>query len=172
MITQADNLLLQSYYSVSLLVELKNNEFLESRYFDEMSFRAPWIKEGLQTIGIDNQGSLLMSLYAMLVIPKELIFDKYCHQVSNVQTFLKATSNVTKNDYQTPKDAIDFLRHIRNSVSHASVEFDPGNTVTFIDKNPKSKKMIHIQIPLNSVGELLAKLQEIHLQYIRDNQST
>ena len=37
-LTQHDNLLLQSYYTFSLLVELKNNNFLESNYFSEMSF--------------------------------------------------------------------------------------------------------------------------------------
>jgi hypothetical protein len=75
MISQKDNLLLQSYYSVSFLVELVNNNFLGTKCFDEMKFGASWIKEGIKEIGIDNQGSLMMSLYAMLVIPRELIFE-------------------------------------------------------------------------------------------------
>ena len=170
MISQSDNLLLQSYYSVSLLVELRNNNFLESQFFEGMSFGAPWIKAGIKTIGVDNQGSLLMSLYAMLVIPRELVFHKYEKNVNEIQRFLRANCKVIKNDYQTKNEKINFLRHMRNSVSHASVEFDPNNTVTFTDTNPRSKKIIQFKLPLILIKELLTKSQEVHLQHIRANQ--
>lgn len=170
MISQSDNLFLQSYYSVSLLVELRNNNFLESQFFEGMSFGAPWIKEGIKTIGVDNQGSLLMSLYAMLVIPRELGFDKYQKEFNEIQDFLRANCKVIKNDYQTHKDKINYLRHMRNSVSHASVEFDPNNTITFTDTNPRSNEIIQFEFPLILIGVLLSKFQEVHLQHIRANQ--
>lgn len=171
MISQADNLLLQSYYSVLFLVELRNNKLLESQYFKDMEFGVPWVKKAIESIGIDNQGSLLMSLYAMLVIPKELIFEKYPEKVNNIQRFLRSNCIIKRNDYNSDKDDIDCLRHIRNAVSHAKVEFDPQETVTFTDTNFRSKKTIVLELPLRLVDSLLLNLQELHLMHIRANQN-
>lgn len=170
MISQTDNLLLQSYYSVTLLAELRNNGFLESQFFEEMNFHAPWIKEGIKDIGVDNQGSLLMTLYAMLVIPKELVFEKYQENVIEIQNYLRSKCDLIKNDYRTPKDEIDFLKHMRNSVSHAKVEFVPNKSIKFTDQNPKSNKVIQFDMPLTSIGDFLSKLQGIHLKHITENQ--
>lgn len=172
MISQADNLILQSYYSVSLLAELRNNDFLGSEYFEEMKFGTPWIKDGIKSIGVDNQGSLLMSLYAMLVIPRELMFAQYSKKVVDIQNFLRKKCIITKNDYQSQIENIDLLRHIRNSVSHAKVAFIPNQLVTFTDKNPRSNKTMEFQLPLQDIGLFLSKLQEWHLNYIQENQDS
>jgi hypothetical protein len=174
MISQADNLVLQSYYSVSLIAELRNNAFLESHYFESMKFSAPWIKEEIKSIGVDNQGSLLMSLYAMLVIPRELIFKKYPDKVDDIQRFLRSKCKITKNEYQTQIESIDILRHIRNSVSHASVAFVPKSVMIFSDENTRAKKTIEIELSLEYVSSFLSalqELQELHLMHIRNSQN-
>ena len=67
---QEDDLLIQSYMTFSLLVELHNHGFVESDYFKEMNFGAPWIKENLLKVGVDNQGFAMIALYSLLVLPK------------------------------------------------------------------------------------------------------
>ena len=52
MITQEENLILQSYMTVSLLAELGNNKFFESDCFSKMTFGVPDIKKFLKTSGV------------------------------------------------------------------------------------------------------------------------
>ena len=42
--TQEDNLLIQSYFTTAFLVELKNNDFLNSDYFKNMPFKDKFVK--------------------------------------------------------------------------------------------------------------------------------
>jgi hypothetical protein len=88
MITRQEDLILQSYFTVSLLVELGKNQFFSSDYFKSMSFGSPDIKKFLEKNGVDNQGSAIMSLYAMLVVPCELIKDNYEDEFSEMNVFL------------------------------------------------------------------------------------
>lgn len=95
-ITQEDNLLIQSYITVSFLLELKNLDFLNSDYYKNAEFQDKYVQESITTIGIDNQGSMLMALYAMLVIPKEKIksrfeseFDKLNEVVNTIKMMQK-----------------------------------------------------------------------------------
>ncbi len=71
-ITQEDNLILQAAYTVLLFKELGEVNFEESSAFDNLNLPAG-IKKSLKDIKIQNQGSAIMALYAMLVVPKELI---------------------------------------------------------------------------------------------------
>ena len=93
MITRQENLILQSYFTVSLLAELGNNQFFSSDYFKSMSFGSPDIKKFLEKNGVDNQGSAIMSLYAMLVVPYELIRDNYADEFSEMNAFLAQKNN-------------------------------------------------------------------------------
>jgi hypothetical protein len=60
-LTQDQNLLFQSYFTVSLLAELKSNKFLDSDYYNSMTFGAPWIKDE-----IGNAGTPFIFLYLSL----------------------------------------------------------------------------------------------------------
>ncbi|MBE0434224.1 MAG: hypothetical protein IBX56_00280 [Methylomicrobium sp.] len=83
MLTQEENLVLQTYYTTSLLAELKNNNFIGSEFFDPMNFVQACIKDELKKIDVDNQGTLLMILYALLVVPRELTGKKYKQEQEN-----------------------------------------------------------------------------------------
>ena len=137
MLTQEDNLIIQTYCSVTLLAELRNNDFINSEFFEGMDFSLVGIKEAIRQIGIDNQGSALMALYAMLVLPREILKNRYETEYSGIQDFLiKHCINTTTN---YPKDSpeVDYLRHIRNSVAHARAEFESNETVRFIDEDSR-----------------------------------
>jgi hypothetical protein len=168
MISQEANLILQSYITISLISELRNNGFLESEFFGQMKFGSPWIKDALMKIGADNQGSALMALYAMLVIPRQLIFEEYPEKVEAIQNFLRSNAQNTKTTYKSDTPKIDFLRHIRNAVSHSRVSFREKDVVIFYDQYKDQE--FSTELPLRYFGWFMNELQEIHLEYIRSHQ--
>jgi len=162
---QKDNLLIQTYFTTSFLAELNNNDFLNSDYYKNVTFQDKFVKDNLPSIGIDNQGTLLMFLYTMLVVPKQLIENEFPDEFSNLNNVIeKVKSNATSN-YKKDAEKIDYIRHIRNSVAHARVEFDPKKTVTFTDKN-NNGEICEITIPLMSIGIFLTALQQVFMKYI------
>lgn len=164
-LTQDDNLLIQSYLSIGFLAELKNNKFLKSDCYRELNFGNSYIKETLPKIGIDNQGTLLISLYAMLVVPKQILEHEFPEEFAELNTKvdqLKASSN---SSYSKDSIKIDYIRHIRNAVAHARVQFIPNKSVIFTDKNNRGEICI-ITIPLNKVDLLLTELQKVFMKYI------
>jgi len=121
MITQEQNLIFQSYFSTVLSTELKNNDFLASDFFESMKFGSPWVKDEISKIGIDNQGLLLMTLYSMLVIPKELIQNEFKSEYAEINKYLSTIAINTHSDYGNDKPVVNYLNHIRNSVAHSRV---------------------------------------------------
>lgn len=162
-ITQEDNLLIQSYITTSFLVELKNNNFLSSDYFKNLSFGDRNVKELLPQIGIDNQGALLMSLYSMLVIPKQLISDKFPTEFDDLNKKIGILKSSEQSTYKSDKIKIDYIRHIRNAVAHARVNFQPNQDVTFYDDDKNQK--CTITIPLVNVSIFFNDLQRIFILY-------
>lgn len=170
-ITQRDDLLIQSYISCALISELVNNRFLDSDFFSQMTFGNSEMKKIIRAIGLDNQGFALMALYAMLVIPKSLITDKHPKEFKTIQDFLEVHCKNTSTSYSTDTNGIKFLRHIRNAVAHASVSFRPNDAVCFMDKDPKNaSQSFSTELPLKYLGELVHKLQFIHLSHIQNIQ--
>ena len=160
-----DNLLIQSYFTTAFLVELKNNDFLNSEYYKNMRFEDKFIKKSLPTVGIDNQGTLLMCLYTMLVVPRQLLEQEFPDEFVQLNIKvdqIKADANST---YRQDSDSIDYVRHIRNAVAHARVAFIPNESVTFTDENNGGDRCT-ITIPLNNVGLFLTELQKVFMKYI------
>lgn len=165
---QEDDLLLQSYMTWSLLVELHNHDFINSNYFKEMNFGARWIQESLPKVGIDNQGFAMIALYSMLVIPKEVVQKPYSAEYEKVQQFLKTHVRNTTSNYIKDKPKINFIRHIRNAVAHTNVEFKPCDAIIFNDRNSRTGEIFRCELPLDKLGHLLMELQRIHVKYIHN----
>lgn len=167
-LNQEEKLLFQSYFTFALLTELTNANFLKSDYFKAMSFGSPWIKDELENIGIDNHGCVLIALYTMLVVPRQLLNSKYSAEYNGIQGFLRTHTQNTTTTYKKDTPDIDFLRHIRNSVAHARVEFRPDGVIIFSDSNENKKaiEMFKTELPLKHFGEFLQRLQSIHLKHI------
>jgi len=166
LLTTEDNLLFQSYFTFVLLVELQNNKFLESQSFAALKFGSPWIKEELQNIGVGNQGCALIALYVMLVIPRELIAEKYPDEYEDIRAFLESHTQNTRSTYKSDKMQIDFLYHIRNAVAHARVSFRRNEVIVFTDSNKKGETF-ESELSLQYLGELVQRLQGIHLKYVQ-----
>lgn len=57
MLNTEQNLIIQTYCDISLFAELVNNDFLDSKFFDNMNFALPGIKKSIKDdIGLSNQG--------------------------------------------------------------------------------------------------------------------
>jgi len=172
MITQEENIILQSYMTVSLLAELGNHNFFSSDYFKKMEFGNSTIKQFLQISGTDNQGSVIMSLYAMLVIPYELIRKNYPNEFSSMNDFLKNKVEIVNTTYHSNPLASDLMYHLRNSVAHCRVSFTEEKSVVFTDSNRNNTKEFTGKLPLTELSQFIHKLQlVIQIQVIKNIQN-
>lgn len=135
--TNDDQIILQSYYTVVLLKELDSNNFLESDFFRNMKFDWPDVKTGVREIGVTNKGAKLMALHAMLMIPKELLFSKYSNEFCDVDKYLDSVCINTETNYRSDREKVSFVRHLRNALAHTDIDFESGNTMKFSDKNTR-----------------------------------
>lgn len=166
-----DQLLFQAYISLVLLLELHNSRFFESEHFESLNFSAPWIKNALRDVGVANKGSSLVALYAMLVIPKELIYDKYPDKVQELDGFLSESAEYVNTNYATDCPNVRFLRHVRNSVAHVRVTFEPCGAIVFRDCDPKNGESFEMKIPREALGQLLQRLQAVHYEHLGNLQA-
>ena len=175
--TQEDNLILQSYIIISLLSELQSNNLLSSEYFEGMTFGMRWIKDELRSSGsIGNRGCALIALYAMLVIPRELVREQFSAEYAEIDDFLKNCAQDTKTTYKCddydPSTA-QYLWHIRNAVAHARVSFQSNGAVLFTDEKISKNKIesFSTELSFQNLNELLNQLQKVHLKYIEKIQT-
>ena len=172
-ITQEDDLILQSYYTTVLLKALGDSQLERSDYFAALNM-PEWTKKGLREIGVQNQGSALMALYAMFVVPRQLIRAEFPDQFAGIESFLKTAVSKVETTYKhedaSNRGTIRFADHIRNSVAHARVMFIPKVSIEFTDR--KGKQEFKATLPLSKFGELLGKMQEVHLAYINRRNAT
>ena len=163
--SQEDNWLIQSYFTAAFLVELKNNDFLNSNYFKKVPFEDKYVKETLPKVGIDNQGTFLIMLYTMLVVPRQLLEKDFPTEFEALNGIVDKLKSNAVSTYKKDSVKIDFIRHIRNAVAHARVEFNPNVSVKFSDENNGGEKC-EITIPLQNIGFFLTELQKVFMKYI------
>lgn len=173
-LSQEDNLIIQSYITTAFLAELENIKFIETEYFNNLLIDSD-VKEILYKIRIGNRGNLLITLYSMLIIPKELIEKEFPREFAGLNGIVESIRSNEKSNYESDRKngKIDYIRHIRNAVAHANVIFTE-DSVTFIDENirkGKKGKVINekclITIPLLEIGKLFEELKKIFLLFIK-----
>jgi len=163
--TAEEDLLIQAYSTIAFLAELHNNNFLNSEAYKEMPFQDPFLKEHLPSIGIGNRGALVQSLYSMLVLPKELISDKFPAKFSALNVFAETLPSQINTTYASDNPKVDFVRHVRNSVAHGKVSFEE-KMVIFKDENKRSGETCEIKITLMDFGKFLTELQKLFFTFI------
>jgi hypothetical protein len=77
----------------------------------------------------------------------------------------------TNTTYKKDTPIVEYVRHIRNAVSHAKVAITPNDSVEFEDENAKTNEKFSTIILLKDVGQLLNELQKVHQTYLKDRQS-
>lgn len=165
MYSQEDNLLIQSYFTTAFLSELHNLDFLNSKYYKDADFQDKYVQENLPSIGIGNHGSLLMILYSLLIIPKELIESKYQTEFKDLNQFVDSIKSKANSTYKNDSPSIDYIRHIRNSVAHAKVSFNSEKEVVFLDENNNGSECTII-IPLANMEQFIKELRSIFFKHI------
>lgn len=165
-----DNLLIQSYFTTALLAELKNANFLDSDHYKNMQFQDRFVQGSLPEVGIDNQGTLLMFLYTLLVVPRQLIENKFPADFNNLNAEIERLANSKKSNYKTDAQSVDHVRHLRNSVAHARVNFKQDGTVTFHDEDGRGS-VWEATISLSNIGHLITALQAIFMKYVESVKS-
>lgn len=164
-----ENLIIQTFINFMWLFEMHTLKFNESEAYSELKFQNDFVKTMIQQRGIINQGVIPVALYVMLVIPKETIFDKYKSDYEDVNAYISNELKVKHtSDYTKDKPQVDFLRHLRNSVSHMSFEMTKvDGIVIFNDQSPKNEKFT-CELTNLQLGQIVEQLKRIHLKYIND----
>ena len=168
MLTHDDNLILQTWYTTILIHELRRSDFINSSAFESMDFELPFIKHEIRSLNVDNQGSALMALYAMLVVPREIIKKRYSDEYDDLNIFLESVTYDTHSDYANDSKKVNFFRHIRNAVAHARVEFEPDKYVTFFDTDTRNNNQFETKLPLKNLGDFIGRLQKLHVRYVTE----
>lgn len=172
--SKEDDLLIQTYLTTEFLFELSNLKFLESPYYKNANFLDKSVHQFLPTIGIGNRGALLMTLYSLLIVPKELIEKKYRKEFRDLNIFVGTIKSDVNTTYEKDTNSVDYIRHIRNAVAHANMEFTSENEVVFLDHNKyydEKKKLLIIEdcsitIPLVKIDLLINQLKKIFAKHI------
>jgi hypothetical protein len=168
-----DELLIASYYALTWWGEALTQGYFKSQSFANMPFKDIFVKRRLQS-GEGPIALLMPSLYVALVLPREKMFDKYkCDFVAIDLQIGRYAINVCTS-YKNEQDGkIQFMRHIRNAVSHARTEWN-GTGANFRDRNEKSKECFSADIGIEGLNWLMPQLQKIilkHVRYIQESRS-
>ena len=173
-----ESIFCQALATTELLHLLSDSNFLESDYYKNLQFPAnnDILKYILKHSGVGNPATIQMFLYALLVMPKEILknseFEKNCEECFNstiIKFIYKFETHYSK-EKNTDLVDINFYNHIRNSVAHSNCYYKTieGYTyVTFRDELPNKKEQYcEITIKTANVGTLLAKLQNKMIEYL------
>lgn len=172
-------LLLQCLSTTALLGELANDNFLESEYFKKLTFSNENCKTILEQSGLGNPATMQMMLYALLIVPKELLSRS---EYRNLETYvekinLSVPSIIEQGTYSTYKgekslEKINYFRHIRNAVAHSKCEYineNAENYVVFEDN--LGEQNCGIKMKCCNVGYLLMELQKLIMTYYNERHS-
>ena len=175
-LSDKDDILIQSYFIVAFLTELKNLDFLNSEYYKNSKFQDSFVQENLPSIGIDNRGCLIIFLYALLVLPKEQFKDSELEKAfdklnKKIKPLVYQESSNYKRDIMNGNMEIQYLYHIRNAIVHCKIKFE-NNLVVFNDINNKVKKgnpneECQINIQMNKMGAIITLLQMTIIKYLK-----
>lgn len=172
-----ENLIIQSTCNAVLLssLSMKGKEFVKSDFFKTLDFIFPKIKGMYESgqPGVGNQGMLLVCLYSLLVLPKELILDAYPDEYKRVNNWLNEHKESETDTYPSGRYAEDLkhIYHLRNAVSHGNVEFDDTNhedvICIFKDKD-KAGHEYQLKLSTSNVGYLVRELCLAQQKYMDD----
>ena len=184
-LTSNESIFCQALAMTSLIAELSNQNFLNSKYYKNLQFsnNGKNFREILDNTGLGNPATMQMFLYVLLVMPKEIFknFDedfnkKYDADINEVFSKLVIKVETTYNKESSGDlSTINFYRHTRNAVSHAKCFYETINNVsyvTFKDENPKdSTKYCKFKIKTEDVGKIFEKLQIQIMEFLNSQWS-
>lgn len=164
--TENESMFCQVLSNVSLLVELWNNDFLNSCYYNHQMHwssvgetNANNIKKILAISGLGNPAMLQMFMYALLVMPKELLGNDYCKDLFNKEVQQYAVEWHSTYPNESNLTSVNFYRHIRNAVAHSRCTYSVENQISFVTfKDRDGNNNFSVKIATGNVGKIFELL--------------
>ena len=158
-----DNLIFQPYLIIELLFNLKKHHFIGSDYFKKMKYNED-TRYLLKEAGIYNQGLIMLTLYALLVIPKEILEKKdYDPDFEKINKKISNYFQNTETNYRSDSPNTNYTHHLRNALSHGRISFIGNSHIEFRDQKVADKKVVNefkSEINIKDVGLLINNLQQ------------
>ena len=132
--------------TISLIAELINNDFLKSEYYQKLNWSGSEIniqkiKKILAASGLSNPAMMQMCLYALLVIPRELLNEhREIAEAFNEETKKYICSYTSAYRSEENKENSDYYRHIRNAIAHSRCEYTIKDGICYITFNDQKGK--------------------------------
>lgn len=171
--SEHENLIIQTYMNFIWLHEIHSLEFVKTNEYKTLKFSDEYTQKTIAERGVINQGSIPVALYSMLVIPKETIFNEYIDEYNDINTYIaNVLKPQTDSTYKSDENVIDYLRHLRNSVSHAKFSMtEYHGFVIFMDENSRSGEKFECKLSNLDLGKIIEKLILVHTKYIQKIQN-
>lgn len=103
-------------------------------------------------------------------MPRQLLEHAFPNEFNGLNRTIESLKHQASSNYITDQGQIDYVRHLRNAVAHARVDFSNNGFVTFWYENGRGS-VCEIQVPLSNVGRLLTELQSIFMKYVEQVES-
>ena len=166
--TEHENLIIQTYMNFIWLLEMHTLNFVKSDAYKQLNFSDKFTQNCIAERGVINQGIIPVAFYVMLVIPRETIFDEYQEKYDEINLYIAQILNPqVETTYNSDKDRIDYLRHIRNAVSHMNFEMTAEvDFVVFKDENPRKGEKFICKLSNSDLEKIIENLSVVHKDYI------
>lgn len=171
---QYDSYFLQALATTALISALANNQYLKDDHFQILKFDNDSFKNIIKLSGIGNPATLQMFLYALLVAPYEMNKEhKLNMEFEKLNQYISKYIIDSQSNYSYDINEINYIRHIRNSISHSKCNFFAENNNCFItfwdqDNSHGNSYKCDFTIRTADVGKLLEKIQLIILTYFQN----
>lgn len=162
-LTAKESMFCQTIANVSLITSLATNGFFGSQYYKNMKWSYGGINQKnisaiLEKSGLGNPAMLQMYMYALLVMPKELVGDDFCKSSFNDEAKKVVFDFDSTYPNEEHQESMNYYRHIRNAIAHSKCDYKTikgTNCVTFKDIDPRKKDQhCAITIKTADVGNL------------------
>lgn len=158
------------YWTAKFLFDL--SEKIHRGVEPEKSVVGNFLKEngfaGNTTFVLDNQATILMTAYILLVYPRELLdqfdYDILPDDLQSCFTFtIPAPPEILENE--------TFIQRMRHAVAHANIELILGQNANFRlwNKNQRQNNNLDVCITKQDFVSFLARLGGIFVNYLRNH---
>ncbi|QOJ29812.1 MAG: hypothetical protein HRU80_13400 [Ignavibacteriales bacterium] len=110
-----------------------------------------------------NQGTVILLLYGLLVVPKEIWEKSYTS--FNFTTRNKFHINTSPNDNIT---TLDFLRLLRNSLAHANFSIDVEHAKLKFWNIKNGLVNFEVEISYGDLGEFIAEIGKYYINDVKN----
>ena len=125
---------------------------------------------------------LQIYLYALLVVPKELLKAKtviknnfnnlFSGYIKSIEDKNEKKYEINSNYENESSNNMDFYRHIRNAVAHSRCVYRVDNgicLVKFTDQDNGNKHSCSIEVPTYVINQVIGLLQQTLMKILNEN---